>query len=219
MKTLCLFLIAALVSFSLVSCGSTPGPVDEHVSENAYSVSADWVMFDTLSGINDSADCMIVAKVLSKGSPLSVGYSASEFQNFSSLIETNPALASKMSLSIRTPYAIEVKEVISSDVALSVGDTIDLYQIGGTFGGITLTDRSTTPLDVGAEYVLILDKHVISDSVTYYCMITPIQGYAEIVEASTDARNKTITYKTHEENHLFDSISSIADIYDAIEND
>ena len=219
MKTLCLFLMAVLVSFSLASCGSTPEPVDEHVPENAYSVSADWVMFDTLSGINDSADCMIVAKVLSKGSPLSVGYSASEFANFSGLVETNPALASKMNLSIRTPYTIEVKEVISSDVALSVGDTIDLYQIGGTLGGITLNDSSTVPLDVGAEYVLILDKHVISDSVTYYCMITPIQGYAEIVETNTNARNKTITYKTHEENHLFDSISSIADIYDAIGND
>ena len=219
MKTLRLFLTAALVSFSLVSCGSAPEPVDEHVSENAYSAYADWVMFDTLSSINDSADCTIVAKVLSKGSPLSVGYSASEFANFSGLVETNPALASKMNLSIRTPYAIEVKEVISSDVALSVGDTIDLYQIGGTFGGITLTDSSTTPLDVGAEYVLILDKHVISDSVTYYSMITPIQGYAEIVETNTNASNKTITYKTHEENHLFDSISSIADIYDAIEND
>lgn len=219
MKTLCLFLIVTLVSFSLVSCGSTPEPVDEHVSEKAYSVSADCVMYDTLSGINDSADCMIVAKVLSKGSPLAIGYSASELADFSDLIETNPALASKMSLSIHTPYAIEVKEVISSDVALSVGDTIDLYQIGGTLGGITLNDSSTVPLDVGAEYVLILDKHALSDSVTYYCMITPIQGYAEIVETNTDARNKTTTYKTHEENHLFDSIYSVADIYDAIEHD
>lgn len=220
MKKLCLFLTVALVSFALISCNSTieplSEPVDEHIAENEYSVSADWIMYDNLSNINNSADCTIVAKVLSKGSPLSIGYTTSEFDNFSSLIETTPVLASKMKLSIRTPYVIEVKEVISSDVTLSVGDTIDMYQIGGTFGGITLNDSATVPLDVGTEYVLILKQRVTSDSVTYYSMITPIQGYAEIVETNTNARSKTVTYQTHEHNHLFDSISSIADIYDAI---
>lgn len=224
MKTLCLFLVAAIVSFSLLSCSSPTNQVDTQISGNEYSVSADWIMYDTLSDINESADCIVVAKVLSRNSSISVGYDSSAFDNFPDLIESDPVSASKMKLSIRTPFTIEIEEVISSDVEISTGDIVDLYQLGGTYSGVTLTEGATTPVEVGSEYVLILKQQVMSDSTTYFSMITPIQGYAEIVENNTSLMNifsseHSTTYRTHENNHLFDEISSIEDIYDALEDD
>lgn len=87
MKKIHIVFIVFVLTLSLVSCGSTPEPA-QHPPKNGYSVAADWVMYDTLSSINESADCIIVAKVLSQNSTISVGYSASDFENFSSLIET-----------------------------------------------------------------------------------------------------------------------------------
>ncbi len=224
MKAFFLFLVPIILLFSLVACNNTSiHDVNDRVSDEC-TVSADWIMYDTLASINNSADCTIIAKVLSKNDSLSVGYDASDFSGFSSLIERDSALASKMKLSIRTPYTIKVEEVVSSNVSLSVGDTIDLYQIGGSVGGVTLNDSATVPLDVNSEYVLILKQRITSDGTRYYSMITPIQGYAKILDTSTMMNNKATTgknnhYLTHELNHLFDSITSTADIYAALKDD
>lgn len=212
-----LLLTVALV-LSLISC-SAPSETSIPPKDNVSSVAADWIMFDTLSSINDSADCTIIAKVLTKENAISVGYDESDFANFANYIESDSLLASKMQLSIRTPHTIVVEEVISSKLDISEGDVLDLYQIGGTLYDVTLTDSTTVPLEIGTKYVLILKQRVTSDSTSYYSMITPIQGYAEIVENDTNARRNDITYQTHEQNHLFDSISSVADIYDAVKND
>lgn len=224
MKIFYLFLATVLLSFSLVACNNTPIPDVHNDATAEQSVSADWIMYDTLASINNSADCTIVAKVLSKNSCLSVGYDASDFSNFSSLLETNSAVAAKMKLSIRTPYTIKIEEVISSDVNLSAGDTIELYQLGGSFGGVTHNDSATVPLDVGSEYVLILKQRITSDGTTYYSMITPIQGYAEILTESTATNSRAVDaetspYLTHELNHLFDAITSTSDIYSALQDD
>lgn len=220
-RVLIVFLVFTL-TLSLLACGSNTAEVKQS-SDSGFSVAADWIMYDSLSEIDESADCIVVAEVLSKNSPISVGYTADDFSNFSSLVETDSLLASKMKMSIRTPFSIKIEEVISSDISIFAGDVVDLYQIGGTYCGVTLADSSTVPLEVGSVYVLILKQRITSDSTTYFSMITPIQGYAQIIENDTASRNisneQTVAFQTHESNHLFDTITSVNDIYDALSSD
>lgn len=210
MKKTCIAVLSTILILLTACSGKAPADSSQDMS----AIYGDWVAYDTISDIGEAVDCVIVARVQSQGDVVSVRYNLDDFANFSALVESDSYTASLMKLSIRTPYTIEVQETLSTDVNITAGDTLTLHQIGGTIGSVTLTDNSVTPLKVGSTYVFFLNQRT-TDEGTYYDMITPVQGYAEIVDTPSIAsltEDTALTFTVSEGNHLFDNIASLDEI-------
>jgi hypothetical protein len=175
------------------------------VRNDCFDVHADWEIYRDFDTMLEKSDCVILGKIMSQDSALSVGYQRDDFINYENILDDNSREATYMQLSIRTPYTVEVKEIYYTNGEKTIGEHIELYQIGGTYEGITLTDSEAKPFSVGAEYILFLKKEYFGD-IIFYQMVNPIQGYAQVIY-NTDLSN--VTFLTNEINPLFNDVSSL----------
>jgi len=219
---ICIICAATVIAMT----GCSYKKADEHKDEDIqYEVDyhADRHIFESFAEINEEADCMIIGEIIDKHDSISLNYTEEEFMKYFDGTVHDSKQVGLVTMSIRTPYDVRVKTVLSSDVGITEGETISLYQVGGTYCGIRLTDPDSEELEIGAEYVFILKKREKSFG-TYYTMITPVQGYAQIKSASDGEANAAssesagVEFITHEANYLFDDISSVEDLKQAITN-
>ncbi len=222
-KTLNKLFAVLFSALLLVSCSQT----EQLQSDTDASVDTDSMFYidtayyDSVSELNSVTDCVIVAKIISKGDCLSIGHTAEEFEAYDTTVQNDTTAASLLKMSIRTPYTVEVESVLSSECDLAVGDTVTLHQIGGTYHGVTLSAADVIPLDTDGTYVLFLNAFDYENE-TYYAMSSLVQGYAQLSDNTVEgdvmaASNTSVSLITHPNNHLFDNITSLSDLQQALE--
>lgn len=213
-------IIAALCAALLLSafCACAEKQAGEQETERSradtettptVSVSCDWVIYDSLAAIRDRADCILIGEVLREEPVCATGYTEEDFENYVSRVSENAYGASKMVLSICTPYTVRVREVLTTDDdALAAEQEIRIDQIGGTYCGVTLTDGNTEPLEVGGTYVFLLRRTEGEDS---YFMVTPIQGWAKLsgTDAAVQSASETVQFEVNAINHLYDGLTTL----------
>lgn len=186
------------------------GKIDPNVEITpTVGVSCDWVIYDSLAAIRDRADCILIGEVLREEPVCATGYTEEDFENYVSRVSENAYGASKMVLSICTPYTVRIREVLTTDDdALAAEQEIRIDQIGGTYCGVTLTDGNTEPLEVGGTYVFILRRTEGEDS---YFMVTPIQGWAKLsgADAAVQSTSETVRFEVNAINHLYDGMTTL----------
>lgn len=186
------------------------GKIDPNVEITpTVGVSCDWVIYDSLAAIRDRADCILIGEVLREEPVCATGYTEEDFENYVSRVSENAYGASKMVLSICTPYTVRIREVLTTDDdALAAEQEIRIDQIGGTYCGVTLTDGNTEPLEVGGTYVFILRRTEGEDS---YFMVTPIQGWAKLSgsDAAVQSASEMVQFEVNAINHLYDGLTTL----------
>lgn len=186
------------------------GKIDPNVEITpTVGVSCDWVIYDSLAAIRDRADCILIGEVLCEEPVCATGYTEEDFEDYASRVSENAYGASKMVLSICTPYTVRIREVLTTDDdALAAEQEIRIDQIGGTYCGVTLTDGNTEPLEVGGTYVFILRRTEGEDS---YFMVTPIQGWAKLsgADAAVQSTSETVRFEVNAINHLYDGLTTL----------
>ncbi|MEV7870058.1 hypothetical protein AB0P17_29110 [Streptomyces sp. NPDC088124] len=156
---------AALAAFGVVGCSSDGGSADRSGSSAARDVvayHADYPAYDSLDAVIEESDLVVKGTVVNSrvermlpetsadGDPATnpqAGLSPEELAEARAEAEADPVVV--------TVSTVKVSQVLAGDV--SVGDTVEVSQLGGTYKGVTYKERSTTALaGRGTEYVLML---------------------------------------------------------------
>ncbi|MCX4823980.1 hypothetical protein OG883_29715 [Streptomyces sp. NBC_01142] len=166
-------LIAVLAAAGCSTNGASKATSEPKGEPDVVAYEADYPSFDSIDEVIKKSDVIVRGTVMGsrveemRPEASTGGDPASDPQ-----AGLSPEEAAEAEPVVVTVSTVKVSAVLSGDVA--VGDTVEVSQLGGTLGGVTYRDKTTTFLAKGStEYVLLLADH---GSKAPYDLLNPEQA-------------------------------------------